>query len=256
MYSFSDLQEMELQVGKVVGNKYTVEDKIGSGNYGVVFQGIDNYTEGGGNMSKVAIKFERNHVGMLAKENEIYKKLNGIVGIPKVMCYGSELGCEFLVMELLGPSLLDIQRNNDYNPLPLRTTLLIADQLMSLIQQIHSNNILHLDIKLDNIVMGIGPNSNVVHLIDFGMARAADDIRNGWMHQPKWDLTDAAKVFIDLTEGESSSSNDVVVPQEFSTYLAYCDNLQAGDTPNYDYCKNIFMDRFASYGFTDKVIFN
>lgn len=39
------------------------------------------------------------------------------------------------------------------------------------IEQFHAKNLLHRDIKPENFVVGIGPENNVVNLIDFGLAR-------------------------------------------------------------------------------------
>jgi hypothetical protein len=33
-------------------------------------------------------------------------------------------------------------------------------------------------------------------------------------------------------------------PEEFVKYLTYCRNLRFDEKPDYNYCKNLFMDRF------------
>lgn len=33
-------------------------------------------------------------------------------------------------------------------------------------------------------------------------------------------------------------------PEEFSKYLTYCRNLKFDEAPDYNYCKNLFKERF------------
>jgi len=48
--------------------------------------------------------------------------------------------------------------------------LMLADQMITILEYIHTNNVLHRDFKPENFLMGIGGDSNVLHLIDFGLA--------------------------------------------------------------------------------------
>ena len=43
----------------------------------------------------------------------------------------------------------------------------------------HNKSIIHRDIKPDNIMLGLGPASNTVHLIDFGLTRSIIDANTG-----------------------------------------------------------------------------
>lgn len=55
--------------------------------------------------------------------------------------------------------------------------LLLADQMISRIDYIHSRDFIHRDIKPDNFLMGLGKRGNLVYIIDFGLAKKFRDAR-------------------------------------------------------------------------------
>jgi casein kinase 1 delta/casein kinase I family protein HRR25 len=109
----------------------------------------------------------------LEYEAGAYAALSGETGIPRVMWFGQEGDYYVLVHELLGPSLEDLL-NYCGRKFSLKTVLLIADQAIRRLKQIHDNGYLHCDIKPDNFLLGVGTNGNVLYTIDFGLARDFD----------------------------------------------------------------------------------
>jgi casein kinase 1 delta/casein kinase I family protein HRR25 len=114
---------------------------------------------------------------VLRGERGAYKALNGNVGIPRVRWFGDECDFYVLVIDALGPSLEDLL-NYCGRKLSLKTILLIADQAISRIQQIHRKGFLHRDIKPDNFLLGAGKQGSTIYTIDFGLVKEFDDAKH------------------------------------------------------------------------------
>jgi hypothetical protein len=125
---------------------------------------------------EVAIKLEsvKAKHPQLEYEAKVYKTLAGGVGVPFVRWFGQECDYNAMVIDLLGPSLEDLF-NFCNRRFSLKTVLLLADQMISRVEYIHSRNFIHRDIKPDNFLMGIGKRGNQVNVIDFGLAKKYRD---------------------------------------------------------------------------------
>lgn len=75
-----------------------------------------------------------------------------------------------MVMDLCGKSLEELF-NSCGKKLDLKTTLIIALQMIERVEFIHNRAFLHRDIKPDNFVVGYGKRSSKLFLIDFGLAK-------------------------------------------------------------------------------------
>ncbi|EHH28958.1 casein kinase I [Macaca nemestrina] len=157
----------------VVGGKYKLVRKIGSGSFGDVYLGITTT-----NGEEVAVKLESQKAKhpQLLYESKLYTILQGGVGIPHMHWYGQEKDSNVLVMDLLGPSLEDLF-NFCSRRFTMKTVLMLADQMISRIEYVHTKNFLHRDIKPDNFLMGTGRHCNKLFLIDFGLAKKYRDNR-------------------------------------------------------------------------------
>lgn len=124
----------------------------------------------------MALKLEYNQINPSQLQNEvkIYRKLEPGHGIPRVYWDGSE--CDFKVMafELLGPSLEDLF-NYCGRRFSLKTVLLLADQLISRLQYIHSKGYIHRDVKPANMLMGVEIQGNTVYVTDIGLAEEIEN---------------------------------------------------------------------------------
>ncbi|KAI5081384.1 hypothetical protein GOP47_0004567 [Adiantum capillus-veneris] len=107
-------------------------------------------------------------------EADIYKVLQGGMGIPSVRWTGTVANFNVLVLDLLGPSLEDlfIFFNRKFS---LKTVLMLADQMLNRIEYVHSKSLLHRDIKPENFLMVTDNRANQVYLIDYGLVKKFRD---------------------------------------------------------------------------------
>lgn len=153
----------------LVGPNFRVGKKIGSGNFGELRLGKNIYTK-----EFVAIKMEaiKARVPQLHLEYRFYKQLTPAEGLPQVYYFGPCSKYNALVMELLGPSLEDLFEALD-KKFSLKTILMIAIQLITRIEYVHSKFIVYRDIKPENFLVGRWSTEkmNVIHIIDFGLSK-------------------------------------------------------------------------------------
>lgn len=158
----------------IVGGKFKLVRKVGSGSFGDIYLGINMV-----NGEEVAVKLESTKARhpQLLYESKLYKILQGNEGIPHTRWYGTEREYNVLVMDLLGPSLEDLF-NFCSRRFTMKTVLMLFDQMIGHIEYVHNKNFIHRDIKPDNFLMGIGGHCNKLFLIDFGLAKKYRDNRN------------------------------------------------------------------------------
>jgi len=157
----------------VIGKKYRMGRKIGSGSFGDIYMGTHIATG-----EEVAMKLEStwSKTSQLVLEAKLYNMLQGAVGIPYTRWFGTENGYNVLIMDLLGFSLEDlfVQYKNRFS---LKTVLMIADQALLRVEYIHSKSFIHRDIKPDNFLIGRGRLANVVYIIDFGLTKPYQNVK-------------------------------------------------------------------------------
>ncbi|KAI5119746.1 hypothetical protein M0805_004078 [Coniferiporia weirii] len=147
---------------------YLVGQRIASGGFGSVFSG--EAPDG----KQVAIKYERTYSNItrpyLQHEADVYRLLEGSPCVPVVYAYGREERWNIMVFDLLGPSLqaLFVKCGRKFS---LKTTVMLATQIIECVEYVHSKGIVHRDIKPDNFLMGLNSSNSAVHIVDFGLAR-------------------------------------------------------------------------------------
>ncbi|ORZ36724.1 casein kinase [Catenaria anguillulae PL171] len=269
----------------LIGQKYRLGRKIGSGSFGDIYLGTNVM-----NGEEVAVKLEsvKAKHPQLEYEARVYRALAGGVGIPFVRWFGTEQEFNAMVIDLLGPSLEDL-----FN-------------FLSRIEYIHSKNFIHRDIKPDNFLMGLGRRGNLVNVIDFGLAKKYRDPRTH-LHIPyreNKNLTGTARYasinthlgveqsrrddleslgyvlmyfcrgslpwqglkaatkkqkYDRIMEKKMTTPAEVLArgfPNEFSIYLNYCRSLRFDDRPDYSYLRRLFRELFVREGFSYDYVFD
>lgn len=168
----------------IVAGKWRLLRKIGSGSFGDIYLGCHCTTQ-----DEVAVKLEpvQARHPQLHYESKVYKILqsrsstvsggqpdiSANCGVPRIYWFGLDgVNDQYnaLVMELLGPSLEDLF-NFCSRRFTLKTVLLLAEQMLSRIEFVHSRHFIHRDIKPDNFLMGIGRHCNRLLVVDFGLSK-------------------------------------------------------------------------------------
>ena len=149
---------------QLIINTYRIGKKIGAGSYGQIRLGTNVRTN-----QTVAIKFERtSEDAQLKMENQIYQRLQGQRGFPKVYYFG--VYCDYwnvLIMEMLGKNLESVFESCN-RKFTLKTMIFIVLQLLKRFKAIHECGFVYRDVKPENFMLGA--NTNTVFIIDFGLS--------------------------------------------------------------------------------------
>eukprot|EP00929_Paragymnodinium_shiwhaense_P079522 TRINITY_DN41413_c0_g1_i1.p1 TRINITY_DN41413_c0_g1~~TRINITY_DN41413_c0_g1_i1.p1 ORF type:complete len:333 (+),score=39.68 TRINITY_DN41413_c0_g1_i1:46-1044(+) len=165
--------------GTVIRERWKIGRKIESGSFGFVHLGTDVNTD-----HQVAVKFEslKSNSPQLMYEAKLAQLLQGGEGIAGVHWYGIEGNHTVMVMDLLGPSLEDLLHSCQPG-LGLKSVLMLADQMITRVEFLHTKHFIHRDIKPDNFLLGVGDNADMLHIIDFGLSKRYRD-PNTFQHIP------------------------------------------------------------------------
>jgi tetratricopeptide (TPR) repeat protein/tRNA A-37 threonylcarbamoyl transferase component Bud32 len=139
---------------------YRIESKLGEGGMGEVFRAVDTRLG-----RAVAIKtMHEQFTAHFTREARAISSLNH----PNI-CTLHDVGPNYLVMELVeGETIADRLKGG---PLPVKTALLYASQILAALVEAHGKGIVHRDLKPANIMIA----KSGVKVLDFGLAKSGQD---------------------------------------------------------------------------------
>lgn len=103
------------------------------------------------------------------EEADFLAMLEGAAAAPTLRAHAEVGGFAVIVMDLLGQSVWDLFTGCK-GQFSSMTVLLLADQMITRLEEVHSVGIVHRDVKPDNFLMGRGSKAGVVHIADLGLA--------------------------------------------------------------------------------------
>lgn len=163
--------ERTFQKGSVIGERYRIEKLLGSGGYGHSYLALD-MAEG----RQVVIKTPRLHrrLSVWGRRNfqieQYIMQQTAHAGLPAFHREGKYKGIPFFTMEYKDGKNFEqliFQEGKSFNELE---AFWIAYKLLGIIGYLHEMNIVHRDIRIQNVLM----HNDEVYLIDLGLARKAE----------------------------------------------------------------------------------
>jgi outer membrane protein assembly factor BamD (BamD/ComL family)/predicted Ser/Thr protein kinase len=162
------MKEEQALVGKVLGNRYRVLREIGSGGMAWVYLAEDNRDN-----KLVAVKIlypqfgeDLSYIQRFNREARLASTLTD-PHIVRVLDYGADRDLYYLVMEYVeGRDLRELL--NEKGSYGWQEALEIIDQLATALEHAHLHQVVHRDIKPQNVMIN---DDGLLKVLDFGIAR-------------------------------------------------------------------------------------
>uniref|UniRef100_A0A1I8B6J6 Protein kinase domain-containing protein n=1 Tax=Meloidogyne hapla TaxID=6305 RepID=A0A1I8B6J6_MELHA len=163
---------VRIRKGEKFSDYYTLFEEIGEGKFGKVYRCIEKAT--GLTLAAKCIKIRKDtDFEKVEKEVNIMTQMRHKCIAQIYDAFATDSNDVILIMEIVqGGELFDRVADDSYI-LTEMAVALIMFQICEAIRYIHSQNIIHLDLKPENI-MCVSQTSNKIKLIDFGLAQWYD----------------------------------------------------------------------------------
>lgn len=164
--------ESRALVGRTLAGKYRVDELVSEGGMGTVYRGTHILMD-----KTVALKVlhpalaaDNIIVARFSREARAASRISHPHAINVTDFGESEDGIVFLVMEFLhGRTLKEVVKST--GPLPLNRVVEIMRQICGALEAAHAENVVHRDLKSDNIMLLDVAEGDWVKVLDFGIAK-------------------------------------------------------------------------------------
>ncbi|KAK0144980.1 Serine/threonine-protein kinase D3 [Merluccius polli] len=147
------------------------DEVLGSGQFGIVYGG--KHRKSGRDVAIKVIdkmRFPTKQESQLRNEVAILQNLHH-PGIVNLECMFETPERVFVVMEKLHGDMLEVILSSERSKLPERTTKFLVTQILVALRHLHFKNIVHCDLKPENVLLASAEPFPQVKLCDFGFAR-------------------------------------------------------------------------------------
>ena len=153
-----------------LNDAYTIllDYKLGSGAFGQIYKCLNKKTN---KLYAAKIESYDTQNPQLLKESKIINEMKGSFGFPYLYEVINKTQDLIIIIDLLGPNLGDIMFNLPGRKFSIKTSLMISNQILQRLKDLHEKGFIHRDIKPENFVIGRKPKERIIYMIDFGLSR-------------------------------------------------------------------------------------
>ncbi|MBD2203923.1 serine/threonine protein kinase [Calothrix sp. FACHB-1219] len=164
---------MNTGISKIIGGRYEIVTLLGEGGFSKTYLANDllqsgmHYAVKHFTFSSTKASAVNTAKNLFQREVNILQKLNGHPNIPSFFEYVEENQEFYLIQQYIQGNTLSEKIQSQQN-LEESEVIQIIDKLINILEFVHENNIIHRDIKPDNIIIDKDDN---LFLIDFGAVK-------------------------------------------------------------------------------------
>jgi serine/threonine protein kinase len=267
----------------MLANKYKLIQQINNGTFGTIYKSENIRTK---EMVAIKIELKTNPNKSLKNEAKVYQYLGKLEGFPELKWFGTTAKTNYLVINLLGNSLLDTIQY--YKALSIKNVLVYGIQIMQRIHVLHDKLLLHRDIKPSNFIFGTKNETNKLYLVDFGFSKRYDyngkhipekkitnivgtlnfvslNVHNLIEPTRRDDVESCIYVILTMLFGKlewfnKTSVNDIIilkkqlllvdeVPSFIKIMLCYIRSIAFDERPDYEYLIDLMVKELNNYSF-------
>ena len=175
----------QLLLKDLIAENFVLLHLIGQGAFGQIYISYNMRDNIAVSIKKEIKKAQK--VPQLKTESKVYQALlninsddisgaktftqDEVQGVPKFYGVGELQDSYYLIIDFLGPNLLELFEYCGCHKFTISTVCLLALQILNRIENLHKHYYLHRDIKPENFLIGMQEKANIIYLIDFGLSK-------------------------------------------------------------------------------------